>query len=334
MVAFGVVSNLAFISVVYRMKSMQTTTNIFLLNLSIADISLLVVAFTPCIRRYIIYYDVKSFNSPAGCIATSFLIYLFFYVSLWTITLVSVERYLAVCHPLKYTSWKSKRRLLGLVTASWLVSLLFASLAVPSTTMISCVILEDDGLVLERIPVCVYTCQGCFMAVMWTDLLQFAIALIVNVVLYSLIIKRLTKTSLPRNNDDDDDDDDADHNDNNKDTKTLKKQAKRAQDALVRMLIINGIVFFICLFPFTIVNIVYIGIDPLNEWFSVHNNALVALLWIGRVLYLLNSSLNPIIYNATNARYRMAFKQAFGFKPGIETIPLTKVLLGPKYQAL
>ena len=306
-VAFGIFSNLVFIFVVYRVKSMQTITNIFLFNLSVADTSLLVVSFLPDIRRYIISYNLVSFNSPAGCIATSLLTYLFYYASLWTITLVSVERYLAVCHPLKYTSWKSKRRPLGLVTASWIVSLLFASFAAPSSTRFYCVLSEQDGSVLERIPVCFPSCQWCLVALEWTDVLQFFIALFVNVVLYSLIIKRLTRTLLLVNNDDDNGDDD----DVDKDTSRLKKEARIARDSVIRMLIINGIVFFICLFPFTIVNIMYIGID--SKWFYVNKNTRIHFTGTGRVMFLINSSLNPIIYNATNARYRMAFKEAFGF---------------------
>ena len=53
---FGVVSKFAFIFVVYRVEVMRTITNIFLVNLAIADSSLLVIAFAQYIGSYISHY--------------------------------------------------------------------------------------------------------------------------------------------------------------------------------------------------------------------------------------------------------------------------------------
>ena len=43
---FGLICNFAFILVVYRVNFMQTITNIYVVNLAIADSSLLVAAFS------------------------------------------------------------------------------------------------------------------------------------------------------------------------------------------------------------------------------------------------------------------------------------------------
>ena len=34
--------------------------------------------------------------------------------------------------------------------------------------------------------------------------------------------------------------------------------------------------------------------------------------WVGRISALVNSAVNPILYNVTNAQYRAAFAEAFG----------------------
>ena len=95
--AFGICSNFAFIFVVYRVEAMRTITNIFLVNLAIADSSLLIVAFAQYIGSYV-YSPVYDFgfsfdNALAfGCVTSNSLTYLCYYASLWTVTLVSVER--------------------------------------------------------------------------------------------------------------------------------------------------------------------------------------------------------------------------------------------------
>ena len=54
------------------------------------------------------------------------------------------------------------------------------------------------------------------------------------------------------------------------------------------------------------------GSRLLFGWFELSSTILLPLAWIGRVLFLLNLALNPLIYNASNPRYRLAFKhQAF-----------------------
>ena len=84
--AFGVSSNFAFIFVVYRIKSMRTVTNIFLVNLALADSSILVTAFARYIGSYVNspVYDLGfSLGTVFGCVTANFLIYLCGYTSLY-----------------------------------------------------------------------------------------------------------------------------------------------------------------------------------------------------------------------------------------------------------
>ena len=298
--AFGVIVNSAFIFVVYRVKTMQTITNIFLVNLAIADSSLLIAAFAQYIGSYVnspVYDFGFSFNNVFGCVTPNFLIYLCYYESLWTVTLVSVERYFGVCHLLWHRYMRSTRRAVNMVLASWVISALFASPAMPHAMVEKvCVILQEGGEIIMRIPKCLRDCRNCSIALYATDMIQFVIALIVNIVLYSFIVRKVTKTRIPK--------EDIELR------KNVKKVVHSRRNSVATMLIVNGIVFFICLMPFTIVNVNnlfgwYFG------WFEWNETLQNSLIWVGRVLFLLNSSLNPLIYNATNSRYRLAFKQAF-----------------------
>ena len=291
--AVGVSSNCAFIFVVYRIGAMRTITNIFLVNLAIADSSLLVAAFAQYIGSYVNspVYDLGfSFDNVFECATPNLLIYLCYYTSLWTVTLVSIERYLAVCHPLWHMYMRSTRRSVYLTLTSWIISVLFAIPTAATMFQIVCIISADDSEITEQISIC-YDCEYCSIVLYATDFIQFVIALTVNIVLYSLIIRRVGKSLFAE----------ADGPE--------KTKSKRRRNSVAKMLIVNGIVFFVCLTPFSIVNVD--GLGDYFGWFKLSSTILSPLAWIGRVFFLLNSALNPLIYNATNPRYRLAFKQAF-----------------------
>ena len=77
------------------------------------------------------------------------------------------------------------------------------------------------------------------------------------------------------------------------------------------MLGVNSAIFFMCLFPFKIIYIEGLVIHYGGpEFFSYEVYKSVA--WIGRILTLINSAINPIVYSITNPRYREAFLEAFG----------------------
>ena len=308
--AFGIFNNSCFIFVVYLVKTMRNVTNVFLLNLAIADSILLVAAFSQYIVSYanspLYEFGTWAFWSGFGCMFPDFVIYVCYYTSLWTVTLVSAERYIAVCHPIWHRSLNGKQRAKRLVIGAWVISFLFSSLLIPFwRTYIVCVIQSDDGTITHRVPECKRMCDWCYKALYATDLIQFVIALIVNFILYTLIILRLTKSTFT-----------------NVDKLQKRNSQKRTIDtrnSVARMLIINGVVFFVCLAPFSIYNIDYL-VAVITDTVLLDYDAAWALGWVARVLFLLNSAVNPIIYTAANSRYREAFKNSFHFKRKYNTV--------------
>ena len=296
--AFGILSNCAFIFVVYRVQSMRNVTNIYLVNLALADSSLLVAAFSQYIGDYVVspVYDLHfSFHTAFGCAVPNFFIYLCYYASLWTITLVSIERYLAICHTFWHRLVSNKTRAFRMILLVWIISLLFALLAAPYTPIKICLMSSplDSTTKAIMVPYCQFTCDWCSGALYLTDFIQFFVAFVTNIVMYSLIIYKLSNTEFQ-----------AEGNSNASNLRVIQ-----TRNAVAKMLIINGVIFFVCLAPFTIANIesIFYFFDS-----SVFNSKFVNHLgWAGRVLFLVNSSLNPLVYNVTNQRYRLAFRQAF-----------------------
>ena len=301
-VLFGVVSNCAFVFVVYRVKFMRNITNIYLVNLAIADSSLLIAGFVQYIGDYIICpeYDLRfSFYTSFGCSVPNFLIYLCYYASLWTVTLVTMERYLAICHTFWHRIISDQTRAIRMVVVVWLVSLFFAGFAAPYKGVTLCGL--DGSDIVFTAPFCMFICTWCSGALFMTDLIQFVFTLSVNLIMYTLIVYQLGKAVFPISN-----------NSNNESDIQANIRAAQTRNAVAKMLIINGVLFFICLTPFSVANVesVFKHFDS-----SVFNEATIVLLsWIGRVLFLINSAVNPLVYSCSNPRYRMAFYQAFGWK--------------------
>ena len=300
--SFGVFSNCAFIFAVYRVRIMRSITNMYLVNLAIADSCLLIAALSQYIGDYIVSpdYDLRfSFHTTFGCSVPNFLIYLCYYASLWTVTLVSLERYLAICHTFWHRLISTKKRALRMIAVVWLIALVFSGFAAPYTPITLCLksSASNDSLIVRQIPYCEFSCQSCAGILYITDLIQFFFAMTSNITMYTLIIYKLGKTEFPTGDE----------------SSTVEsRRAQQTRNAVARMLIINGVLFFICLTPFSIANLESIcklfDISIFSQVFVNH------LGWIGRVLFLVNSTLNPLVYSASNRRYRMAFRQAFGFR--------------------
>ena len=106
LLAFGLLTNLSFIFVVYRSPQLRTQTYSYLVNLSLFDL-MFVISNTS--RRIIQYtssplrYD-NNLAGLTGCVIFGYIDGLCYAGSSTFITLVSFERYLAICYPI-YHHW-------------------------------------------------------------------------------------------------------------------------------------------------------------------------------------------------------------------------------------
>ena len=102
---FGVVANVSFLFVIYRVSNMRTATNIFLANLAVADGMVLIVN---TMRYMWTYFDMPlvnygdPFSGEVGCVIPVLLTYTSTCASMCFLVLVAFERYTAVCVPLLY----------------------------------------------------------------------------------------------------------------------------------------------------------------------------------------------------------------------------------------
>ena len=111
--------------------------------------------------------------------------------------------------------------------------------------------------------------------------------------IYSLIGKRILRQTK--------------QNKNSTNPRTALSMKLRKQ--VVLMLIIVTAIFFLCLTPFKIVSlwVVFVPVQKLND-FGLENY--LNLLWFARIMYYLNSSTNPVVYNLVSTRFRNYFRRA------------------------
>ncbi|KAL8575980.1 hypothetical protein ACOMHN_051998 [Nucella lapillus] len=115
-VTVGLLGNILNILVLVQ-PTMRTSTNVYLLTLSIADCVYLIFSFTlsfvGCRRRGLSYaaYAFNTYGRTISDMAGN--------IAVWIIVIFTVERYVAVCHPLHGKVWCTVRRakLFSLVSA-------------------------------------------------------------------------------------------------------------------------------------------------------------------------------------------------------------------------
>ncbi|AWO97012.1 putative galanin receptor type 1-like [Scophthalmus maximus] len=122
----GVLGNSMVITVLARSKpgKPRSTTNIFILNLSIADLSYLLF----CIPFQSTIYMMPTW--VLGAFICKFIHYFFtvsMLVSIFTLSAMSVDRYIAIVHSRKSSSIRVARHALAGVVLIWLLSLAMAA---------------------------------------------------------------------------------------------------------------------------------------------------------------------------------------------------------------
>nr|KAF6295669.1 galanin receptor 2 [Myotis myotis] len=119
----GTVGNSLVLAVLLRSGRAVSTTNLFILNLGVADLSFIVC----CVPFQATIYTLDGwvFGSLL-CKAVHFLIFLTMHASSFTLAAVSLDRYLAIRYPLRSRELRTPRNALGAIGLIWGLSLLFS----------------------------------------------------------------------------------------------------------------------------------------------------------------------------------------------------------------
>ncbi|XP_011057535.1 PREDICTED: growth hormone secretagogue receptor type 1 isoform X1 [Acromyrmex echinatior] len=286
----GIVGNLMVPLVVLRGKDMRNSTNIFLVNLSVADLCVLVI----CTPTVLIEINSGPQIWPLGehmCKAVPFVELTVAHASVLTILAISFERYYAICEPLRAGYVCTKARATFLCFLAWVAAALCTS---PILLMVTYEIEENiDG---TYIPTCTTPASTTWMTgfILTTIFVFFVIPLLILIVLYTVIARHLMANPAisrgPANN--------------------LLKYRKQ----VVMMLATVVLCFFLCLLPFKALTL-WIIIVPPKMVVSLGIEGYYSLLYFCRVMLYLNSAINPILYNLMSTKFREGFLKLCGLGP-------------------
>lgn len=308
-IATSLAGNAMIMVAFYRFKSLQTITNVFILNLSVTDFLLALVAmpFTmvSSVSRSWIFGSIMCniqavFNS------------LFCTASITTLTFVSIERYIAICCPLTYNIMVTPFAVKCMLCYIWLHSIVCAlstflfsrysyldfefictvdwSYSVPYTICFA--------LIFLGIPFTIITV--CYWFILKSAVKQKKRINCVHV-REVVSVEKHAATATPKNSFRNQRlswlknkaNSFANHKQNQQ-----KLQTKRERKATVIIAIVVG-TFMFCWFPHAIG--VFCLLDPACNW---GNGFYVITTWLA----MLNSALNSAIYGLMNQGFRRAFK--------------------------
>lgn len=187
----GFLGNLMVVYVVWRSRSMRTTTNCYLVSLAVADVLLLVSAPLPTLVEYFLIID-QSLSGAGGCSLMVFCQYLGVNLSSLSITAFTVERYIAICHPMKAQTLCTISRARRIICCLWVFGLVYCAPWLGLTTVrkkefADGTIIECCDFRLERRHYLTY-----YMA----DLIIFyVVPLMLTCIFYGLIARILYRSS-------------------------------------------------------------------------------------------------------------------------------------------
>ncbi|XP_072046482.1 growth hormone secretagogue receptor type 1-like [Amphiura filiformis] len=303
---FGILMNGLFLFVLARVREMKTATNVYLANLAVADIMFLVLSAVDLLRTWnsnpgiLLHFP---YYTTAQCVSFSLLMKLTFYGSVCMVTLVTFERYMAICHPLKHRMIIGKKYTLKVTVVAWIAATTMGSLgSMIHVRSDSTCFLWPPGL-KEMARYHIGDVQTiCFsLTLSWYNVSYgiqssfFIVNLILNIVLYTLIVARLGKRNI-----------------GGEGSQERQNDVQRVRNQVAKMLIINGTIFFILMLPYEIHTAAeFVGSVT---WYKVLIDPVMVrnFEFYGTCLRFVNSSLNPLIYGLSNPRYRQAYRKAFG----------------------
>ncbi|XP_072524550.1 galanin receptor type 1-like [Salminus brasiliensis] len=273
--ALGVLGNVVVITVLARSRPgrARSTTNIFILNLSVADLSYLLF----CVPFQATVYVLPTW--VLGAFACKFVHYFFtvsMLVSIFTLSAMSVDRYVAIVRARSSSSVRVARNALLAVVAIWLLSL---AMAAPVAYHQRIIEREDNATYCWELWPQAHHRK---IYVVCTFVFGYVLPLLLISFCYARVLNHLHKK-----------------------LKNMSKKSEASKRKTAQTVLVVVVVFCLSWLPHHVVHLwVEFGSFPLNQASFIFRV-------VAHCLAYSNSSVNPIIYAFLSENFRKAYKQVF-----------------------
>ncbi|XP_012673312.2 somatostatin receptor type 2-like isoform X2 [Clupea harengus] len=270
--AVGLCGNTLVIYVILRHAKMKTVTNIYILNLAVADV--LVMGSLPFIAAQLALVDWPFGATLCRVVLT--LDSLNQFTSIFCLTVMSVDRYLAVVHPVRSSRWRRPR------VAKWVSACVWgASLLVNVPVMVFSGLNSGRGdthlcTMLWPEPQDLFNTAFIF----YTFLLGFCLPLAVICLCYLLIVVKVKSSG----------------------ARAGSSKRRRSERRVTRMVSIVVVVFVLCWLPFYVFNVTSVtGSISTTATLKSTFELVVALAYA-------NSCANPVLYAFLSDNFNKSFQ--------------------------
>lgn len=270
--AVGLCGNALVIYVILRYAKMKTVTNIYILNLAVADVLCMLSLPFIAIQLSLLHWPFGG----AVCRVVLTMDSLNQFTSIFFLTVMSIDRYLAVVHPIKSTRWRKPRMAKLASLCMWGVSLLvnlpimiFSGLNTNRNEARTCTMLWPE-------PKSTYYTTFIF----YTFFLGFFLPLVVICLCYLLIVFKVKSSGV----------------------RVGSGKRKRSERKVTRMVSVVVAVFVLCWLPFYIFNVASV------TSILVPTPVLKSTFDFVVVLGYANSCANPVLYAFLSDNFKKSFQ--------------------------
>ncbi|XP_072945542.1 neuropeptides capa receptor-like [Epargyreus clarus] len=287
----GVFGNVCVCVVIVRHPGLHTATNYYLFSLAVSDLLLLLFGLPNDLTVYwhqypyslgLVFCKLRALISEAAT-----------YVSVMTISAFSLERYLAICHPLYLYAMAGLTRASRIILVLWIIAFICASPFAVYSDISYRDYPPNSGNISMDSAFCTLMASSPLLEL--SSIFFFFVPAILILCLYVTMGIHIRSTRL---------------------TKKTKvgllnghihgetRQAK-SRKAIIRMLVAVVIAFFVCWTPFHVQRLFFIYGHNLPQFHVINEH----LFNVAGALYYVSATVNPILYNVMSARYRLAFHE-------------------------
>ncbi|KAM6429963.1 thyrotropin-releasing hormone receptor-like [Liasis olivaceus] len=295
----GIIGNAMVVTVVLTTRDMRTPTNCYLVSLAVADLIVLVAAGLPNISDSLAGTWIYGF---AGCLGITYFQYLGINVSSCSITAFTVERYIAICHPMKAQTICTVSRAKRIIAFVWILTSVYCMLWF---------FLVDVAANKSQQLECGYkVSRNLYLPIYLLDFALFFITpLLLTTVLYGLIGKVLVQSHVLHHPTAQGECWREQSNQERNSTEAGQSRAGSSRTRVpvssrkqvTKMLAVVVALFALLWMPYRTLVLVnsFVEHPYLDRWFVL----------FCRICIYTNSAINPIIYNLMSQKFRLAFRR-------------------------
>ncbi|KAM4571377.1 nociceptin receptor [Fundulus diaphanus] len=268
----GLVGNFLVMYVIIRYTKMKTATNIYIFNLALADS--LFLATLP-FQGTDVFLGFWPFGN-ALCKTVVSIDYYNMFTSTFTLTVMSMDRYVAVCHPVKALDMRTPHKAKMVNICVWVLASAFG---VPAMVMGNVEVEHNSVECIMVIPEPKEHWEPVFGTCVF--LFSFLIPVAIISICYSLMVKRLRNVRILSGS----------------------KEKDRNLRRITRMVLVVVAAFVVCWTPIQIMVLAQsLGFNLSSLYALVMMHFFIALGYV-------NSSLNPVLYAFLDENFKRCFRE-------------------------